>query len=363
MKRLWPLLLTCCAFNLQAQRSPENIIIITTDGFRWQELFRGADPSICFNEKYVKDTALLSSLYWAPSPQERRKKLMPFTWNFIASKGQIWGNRDLDNKVSVANPYRFSYAGYNELLTGYADPSIMTNKARKNVNKNLLGFLNQQQEFRNAVACFGSWMLFADILHGMPGGIPLNCGYQAATGDSLTLTERSVNYLQSLQQDALPVRSDLLTFSLATEYIRKKHPRVVYIGFGETDEYAHHGEYDNYLHQANQFDKFLCDLWTILQRDNFYKGKTTLFITTDHGRGRNPGQWPVHGPFTGGSQETWMMQIGPGIAPLGEMKMDTEIFSEEFAQTIARYLGQYFTAAHPVAGPSFALLNPEQKIN
>ena len=63
---------------------------------------------------------------------------MPFTWNFIAEKGQMWGNRNFDNKVSVANPYRFSYAGYNEMFTGYADRAIVSNKPRWNRNANVL---------------------------------------------------------------------------------------------------------------------------------------------------------------------------------------------------------------------------------
>lgn len=74
-----------------SQQTPncENIFIITTDGFRWQELFNGADSSILFNTRFVKDTATFQYLYWAPTAEERRKKLLPFTWNFIAHKGQI----------------------------------------------------------------------------------------------------------------------------------------------------------------------------------------------------------------------------------------------------------------------------------
>ncbi len=93
----------------------------------------------------------------------------------------------------------------------------------------------------------------------------------------------------------------------------------------------------------------------MIQSDDFYKNKTTLFITTDHGRGRRPGKWPVHGPFIGGSDETWMMQLGPNIAALGEMKERSEIQNEQFAQTIASYLGKKFIAEHPVADAVYSL--------
>ncbi|HSY60452.1 MAG TPA: hypothetical protein VK796_01200, partial [Cytophaga sp.] len=118
MKRILILLLIVAnnAFS-QSQDSP-NIFIITTDGFRWQEVFNGADSAILFNPKYVKDTATLRYMYWGNTPEERRQKLMPFMWNFIEHKGQLWGNRNYGNEVSVVNPYKISYPGYNEILTG-----------------------------------------------------------------------------------------------------------------------------------------------------------------------------------------------------------------------------------------------------
>ena len=62
----------------QTDSSAENIFIITTDGFRWQEVFAGADPGLIVNPRYVEDTALLKELYWDSTADLRRKKLMPF---------------------------------------------------------------------------------------------------------------------------------------------------------------------------------------------------------------------------------------------------------------------------------------------
>jgi len=56
--------------------------------------------------------------------------LMPFTWKTLAKQGAVYGNRNFDNKVLVANPYRFSYAGYNEIFTGYADPAVIANRKK-----------------------------------------------------------------------------------------------------------------------------------------------------------------------------------------------------------------------------------------
>ena len=134
MKPLIPFVL--CLFTIlshaQSNQSAPNIFIITTDGFRWQEIFNGADSLIINNPAYVKDTALLKQLYWDNDLNERRKMLMPFVWKTLLKTGSIYGNRNYQNKVTVANAYRFSYAGYNEILTGYADPTIITNRKKNN---------------------------------------------------------------------------------------------------------------------------------------------------------------------------------------------------------------------------------------
>ena len=94
---------------LQAQQT-ENIIIITTDGFRWQEVFKGMDSSIANNSKFNQgDSSYIFEKYWSNNENERRKKLLPFFWNTIVNHGQIYGNRKLDNKVNNANPHWFSY--------------------------------------------------------------------------------------------------------------------------------------------------------------------------------------------------------------------------------------------------------------
>src|SRR5882724_11896031 len=83
MKHICFILLICCPFFLRAQSpaATKNIFIITTDGFRWQEVFTGADSLLISNSEYVQDTTLAKELYWDDSPAARRKKLMPFFWN------------------------------------------------------------------------------------------------------------------------------------------------------------------------------------------------------------------------------------------------------------------------------------------
>jgi hypothetical protein len=345
----------------QVKESP-NIFIITTDGFRWQEIFNGADSLIINDPGYVNDTGLLKQMFWDDDPGARRKKLMPFTWQTIEKQGALYGNGNFENWVSVANPYRFSYAGYNEILTGYADPSVIRNRKRNNKNENLLDFLNRQPAYENKVAAFTSWNLFEYILNKKQSDIHLNTGYELLRNDSLSATGILINAVQQYAVDNRQnTRNDMLTFVTAKEYIKNKHPKIVYLGFGETDESAHSGKYDDYLQHAHLFDEFLSQLWYLVNSDPFYKNNTSFIITTDHGRGSYRSNWSNHGSFTNGSNNTWLMTIGNLFEAKGMVKKKQEIFSEQLAQTIIQLLGFEFTPSHPVADAlSLSEINAKQ---
>src|SRR6478609_4371861 len=107
MKRIITVMLALIPFSVFSQTA-ENIIIITTDGFRWQEIFTGMDSAIANNKNFNQgDSAEIFKKYWASNDAERRNKLMPFLWSTIQTKGQIYGNRNFGNKVDNANPYWF----------------------------------------------------------------------------------------------------------------------------------------------------------------------------------------------------------------------------------------------------------------
>src|SRR3954464_9061740 len=101
----------------------ENVIFVMTDGLRWQELFRGADPTLMDMDKGgVKEVSHLRTQYWRGSESERPRALMPFIWTTVVEHGQIYGNVDLHSAMHVTNGLNFSYPGYSEALTGVADP-------------------------------------------------------------------------------------------------------------------------------------------------------------------------------------------------------------------------------------------------
>ena len=114
------LLMSLLSFS-QSKISDQKVFLITLDGLRWQELFSGADSLLVKNENYVKHPENLYDWAWREKPKDRRLALMPFVWNEVIEIGQIYGNRNIGNKVNLSNGMWFSYPGYNEILTGKAD--------------------------------------------------------------------------------------------------------------------------------------------------------------------------------------------------------------------------------------------------
>lgn len=340
------------------QRKTKRLIIVTTDGYRWKEMFRGADSARLFGRRFFgMDSALKIGRFWANTQTGRREKLMPFFWNNIAGNGQIYGNRDLGNKVNVTNPYSVSYAGYSEIFTGYGDPRV-TNGSGPNPNITLLEFINNQKKYRGKVAVMASWNEYYDIFNEKRSGLPVNAGWTPVKGNNLSEVEKVLNF----QHRTLPrpfgetERLDGVTYPLAKEYMKKNHPDVFYLAFIDTDARAHHGEYDNYLEAANHFDTMVEDLWNYIQSDPYYKDQTTLFLTTDHGRGYGK-DWTSHFHTIPHSDEIWFAVMGPDTPPMGEVKVQGQMYQKQFARTMAKLIGVDFITDHPMGEPIPGVFN------
>ena len=338
-------LLTC--ISVFAQSRTRNVIIVTLDGFRWQEIFGGADSILITNSTYNVDTGLCKSMYWAPTAAQRREKLMPFMWNVIGKQGQLYGNRWLQNHVAVKNIYKFSYPGYNEILTGFPDTRLIPNTPVENQNVNLLEFLNTRSNFTGKVVAFSSWNIIPFILNEKRSGIPVNSGYENLSEENDSIATL-INTVQSSITSKGHTRYDQLTYLSARNYLQSHHPRVAFVSLGEMDESAHGRRYDLYLQNASTADRMLAELWYLVQTDPFYRDHTMLIITTDHGRGDTPKGWHNHGALTHGSGATWLGMIGPDIVPLGEISGGQKLFNNQIAATICELLGEKFVANHSV---------------
>jgi DNA mismatch repair protein MutH len=96
----------------------------------------------------------------------------------------------------------------------------------------------------------------------------------------------------------------------------------------------------------------MADLWRQIQSTPGYKDRTTLIISTDHGRGSGPVEWKDHGVEQKGSENIWIAVIGPDTAPLGERHDVPAVTQSQIAATIAALVGEDFRAFNPAAAPS-----------
>lgn len=347
MKKMALIILLAIPLVGSAQKlKTENVVLITLDGFRWQELFNGGDSAFMKQQLHLKDPKLKEK-FWSDDLAARRKALMPFLWTTFAEKGQLYGNRKYSNKVNVTNKMWFSYPGYNEILSGKSDDvHINSNDKNYNPNQTVLEFIHGQPGFKNKVAAFTSWDAFPYIINDKRSGVFVSTGWEEVKANDLNDREKMMNQLiTSLPNPLGDVRLDAFTFYYGMEYIKRNKPRVVYFAFDETDDFAHAGEYAAYLNSAHYTDRFLNELWTYLQSDAQYKDKTTVLITVDHGRGNNAEEWKHHGIKIPEADQIWFAVMGPDTKPLGEVKEDMQLYQNQMAKTLAGFLGLEYN--HP----------------
>ena len=344
--------------SLTGQTRTRNVVLIVSDGLRWQEIFTGADPTL-LNEEHGgiwESATALRAKYWSDDVTARRRLLFPFLWDVVATQGQLDGNRNRGCPAGVSNGLAFSYPGYNEMSTGKPDPRIDKNEFGPNPNVSVFEWLNQQPGLVGQVQIYGTWETFKDIFNQKRSHLPVHSGWniEASTGSPAGDQLFSTLLHTTTRFDDEDLDDSLLQIPLL-ESIRQNHPRVFFVGYGETDNWAHAGRYDLVLESAHQFDAFVRQLWDSMQAMPEYKDQTTFIITTDHGRGSGLVDWKEHGVEQKGSENIWIGMIGPDIPALGERSNCSPIIQAQIAATIAALVGKDFRQAYPQAAPPLSL--------
>ena len=339
--RVLTLVFSCTATVAAAQRPvppADRVIVVTMDGVRWQEVFAGAARELSSAKSGgVADTTALARRFFRETAEARRETLLPFLWGTIAGSGWIRGDSAAGSPVRLTNGKRFSYPGYNELLTGSADDRIDSNDKVPNPNISVLEWLSHRPEFRDRVAAFGSWDVLPFILNAPRSGLYAN-GDGPPVATPATATDRLLNdFAADLPPYWGNVRFDAVTQQGALHYLKTRKPRVLYVMLGDTDEWAHERRYDLYLDAAHRSDRFLRILWETVQRMPEYRGRTALLVATDHGRGSGD-DWTDHGRDVPAAELIWMAGLG---AVRGERLAVSggPLTQAQFAATIAALLG------------------------
>jgi len=214
----------------------------------------------------------------------------------------------------------------------------------------VLEWLNQKPAYHGKVAAFGAWGVISSIVNSQRAGFVANSGYEPLTAAPVTDRLALLNALKDETRIWDDEPFDSFTFHTALEYVKLHRPRVLYLSLGETDEWAHRGDYALYLRSAHRVDQYLKELWETVQTVDQYRGKTTLIFLTDHGRGPAPVEWKSHGEKIAESKYIWMAFMGPDTRALGERTKVAPVTQNLIAATLAALLGEDYAGAVPKAG-------------
>src|ERR1043166_9324714 len=71
-----------------------NVYLVVTGGFRWQEVFSGAEESLMDKtNRGLRDVKALRKQFWRETPEARRGGPLPFFLGGHTRHGQLFGNQ------------------------------------------------------------------------------------------------------------------------------------------------------------------------------------------------------------------------------------------------------------------------------
>lgn len=327
------------------------LVLVTLDGVRWHEMFEGPDRTIVADKRYVdpdiRHDVIAPAFVDVPDPAAA---LMPFVQTVIARQGVLWGDPRKGQCAEVSNGWAVSYPGYNEILTGRPDPAISGNEPLANPNMTFMERLNRNPAYTGQIGVAGNWDLFAKIFNTPRSHLAVNAGLDGHYPSEVRVEREAFRLIAA-------------------------HTRVIYVALGDTDEYAHAGNYAMVLAALERADDMVRRIWETMQADPFYRGQTTLLITTDHGRGDSADEaWREHGSLayyrkypddgpayrtTGviGSDKVWFAALGVAVARDRPAPSACQ-HSAQIAASALAALGEDWHHFAPEAAPPFWFIRP-----
>jgi hypothetical protein len=277
--------------------SGPNVILITLDGVRWNEVFQGTDPE----------------LTGAPS-----EVIMPHLNGDLAKQGLLLGDRK-QSFVQVSNRRNLSLPGYQNIFTGHST-SCASNFCSRVRYETFPEALQAKFGFNPfEIAGFASWSRIRRAYSRRHSDLYLNSGL-----DPSGLEGPNHQAIDALQAQDVPhwnkphvwsSRYDRYTFAHGFEFLKENQPRFLYIGLLDSDEYAHAGNYRAYVETLRTYDLWIREIVDYLDSSGEYGKNTLLIVTTDHGRGQGGKRWKDHGRRLPESNQIFMYLRGLGIHP------------------------------------------------
>jgi hypothetical protein len=326
-----------------------NVVIVTIDGVRWQEIFGGIDVprarAAGMSGCDVVDGA----------------ELTPNLHRHFAGGGVVIGAPGYGEMVA-SGPNFVSLPGYEEIFTGRA-PSCTSNFCDHIAETTLVDELRVELGLSpEQIAVITSWRTIERAAAFDDRSIALSAGrHGGATRDRVRATAAASRLLDEAGEvDAYPgwldYRPDRYTAQLALDYLATRRPRFLFIGLGDTDEYAHRHNYRGYVSALRAADELVGQLMDTLAALGEYGAETTVLVTTDHGRAAS---FAGHGGDAPESRRVWLFAAGGAVPALGFADGSRTTRLADIAPTVRSWMGLSADRSAGAGSPVAELLPTE----
>jgi hypothetical protein len=140
---------------------------------------------------------------------------------------------------------------------------------------------------------------------------------------------------------------DELSLYIVRQLIRQVSPSFLWITMHDIDV-AHAGAYSLYIEGIRRTDRLCGELWTLLESEPEYSGKTALVVLPDFGRDADEDAggngFQHHRTGDAAARTTWLMAMGPGIRE--GVVHDCAVESVDLVPTLGTMLGFSASFAH-----------------
>ena len=283
------------------------VVFVTIDGARREEVFGGVDR------------ALAQSHGLRPAEALDARALVPNLSALRADSGAAFGASALGGEIRASGPNFVSLPGYTELFTGRGPSSCADNSCGAVSEPTLVDDISARFGcLPAAAAVVTSWPDIGRVAATRPDCTTMSSGRHGGFHlERFRATARDAERFDAdSRADPFPghgdFRPDHLTGARALDYLERHEPRFLFVGLGETDEYAHRDDYRGYLAALTEADRWVGALARSLGRLAERGRRTALFVTADHGRARG---FTEHGAAYPESADVWLVAAGSEIAP------------------------------------------------
>ena len=221
---------------------------------------------------------------------------LPILWSKHAAGGLVLGG-PTGGGMEVADPALVSLPAYQSIFAGALTGCPDNGCGRVRVETFPERVIRELALRRESVAVFASWRNLAEAVEHVPGTITVDAGPDGAG---------------TAPWDG--ARGDADTFVAAMRHLAARRPRFLHLALNDSDEWAHQGDLERYRATLRRYDEWLDTLLAWLDGAGDYGRRTTVIVTTDHGRGAGR-RWPRHGAGDPQARFIWLFARGPGVSP------------------------------------------------